>query len=214
MYSVGDALPVSQLDPGAFLLVGPAMSGKYQLLLDILAAGFESGDAGLFVTTNEGAPSLFSDVESEIGAVPETLRVVDCISEQGGGTTDYPDEQVEYVTSPGDLTGIGIGTSEQLRRFAEADAERVRICFHTLSTLLMYSEIETVFRFVHVLTGRVDSIGALGLFAIDPTTHPEGDINTLKQLFDGMIELREGEDGPEARVLGVPEAADEWSSIQ
>ena len=209
MYSVGDTLPVEDLEPGTYLLSGPAMSGKYDLLLSLVTEGIEAGDGALFVTTNEDADGVIGDVEERLGGLPENLRLVDCVSErQGGGS--LPADRVEYVSSPADLTGIGIGVSEQLRRFADADVERTRLAFYSLSTLLMYAELETVFRFLHVLTGRVDSIGGVGVFTIDPTTHDESTVNTLKQLFDGMIEVRDGGDGRELRLVGFGEASTEW----
>jgi hypothetical protein len=58
----------------------------------------------------------------------------------------------------------------------------------------MYSDLQTVFRFLHVFTGRVQSVDGLGLFAIDDSAHDERTMNTLKQLFDGIVRTRE--DGP------------------
>ena len=212
MYSVGDSLPVDDLDPGTFLLSAPAMSGKYDLLLSLVAEGIEAGDGCLFVSTNEDAADVIGDVESRLGRHPETLRLVDSVTErQGGGS--LPAERVEYVSSPADLTGLGIAVSEQLRRIVESDAERTRLAFYSLSTLLMYAELETVFRFLHVLTGRVDSVDGLGVFAIDPSTHDESTVNTLKQLFDGMIELRDGAGGREIRLVGVEESPTEWAPL-
>lgn len=209
MFPVGDSLPVGELQAGSYLLAGPAMSGKYELLLDFVAEGVEQGDAILFVTTNESAGPILEDIEDRVGNLPEQLRIVDCVAERQGSEGGYPPERVEYVSSPGDLTGIGIGVSEQLRRFGASDAEHTRICFYSLSTLLIYAELETVFRFLHVLSGRVDSIGALGLFALDPTTHDESTVNTLRQLFDGLIEVKlDGEH--QARLLGVPGGSGEW----
>jgi len=209
MYSVGDSLPVEDLAPGTYLLAGPAMSGKYDLLLSLMAEGIEAGDGALFVTTNDDAGGVIDDIEDRVGDLPENVRLVDCVSErQGAGS--LPSDRVEYVSSPADLTGIGIGVSEQLRRLANSDVERTRMAFYSLSTLLMYADLETVFRFLHVLTGRVDGIGGIGVFAIDPTTHDEGTINTLKQLFDGMIELRDGSDGRELRLVGIGEDSTGW----
>jgi len=62
---------------------------------------------------------------------------------------------------------------------------------HSLSTLLMYSDLETVFRFLHVFTGRIQSVDGLGLFCIDSTAHEDQTTNTLTQLFDGIVELSE-----------------------
>jgi hypothetical protein len=55
----------------------------------------------------------------------------------------------------------------------------------------MYSDLQTVFRFLHVFTGRVQSVDGLGLFSIDSTAHDDQAMNTLKQLFDGIIEVPE-----------------------
>ena len=209
MYSVGDTLPVEDLEPGTYLLAGPAMSGKYDLLLSLITEGIEGGDGALFVTTNDDASGVIGDIEERVGELPGNVRLVDCVTErQGAGS--LPADRVEYVSSPADLTGIGIGVSEQLRRFAHSDVERTRVAFYSLSTLLMYADLETVFRFLHVLTGRVDSIDGIGVFAIDPTTHDESTINTLKQLFDGMIELRDGNDGREVRLVGIGEGSTDW----
>jgi len=211
MYDVGDTLPLDELDPSTILVSGPVMSGKYQLLLDFLVEGVEDGDGSLLVTTNEDADGVFEDLEAEGVRNVDSFRLVDCVSEQQSANDQYPPERVEYVNSPGDLTGLGIGVSEQLRRFFEADTTRVRIGFHSLSTLLMYCDIETVFRFLHVLTGRIDDADGVGLFMIDPTTHEEGTVNTLKQLFDGAIELRSTEDGDtEIRFRGIDDAPSVW----
>ena len=50
MYPVGDTLPIDHLPPGAYLLSGPAMSGKYDLLVSVLSAGVADGDGILIVT--------------------------------------------------------------------------------------------------------------------------------------------------------------------
>jgi len=214
MYDAGDSLPVDELPSGSLLVSGPAMSGKHELLLDFLVEGADLGDGSLFITTNDSASSIIADFDERIKGEPDNLRLVDCVSEQQSVTERFPEERVEYVNSPGDMTGVGIGVSEQLRRFSESNVDRTRIGFDSLSTLLMYSDVETVFRFLHVLTGRVDDVSAVGLFTIDPTTHDAETVNTLKQLFDGVIELRNGEAGPEVRFVGLPDTPEGWTSLE
>ncbi|HKJ58876.1 MAG TPA: hypothetical protein VKA37_06585, partial [Halobacteriales archaeon] len=82
MYSVGDSLPVEDLAPGTYLLAGPAMSGKYDLLLSLMAEGIEAGDGALFVTTNDDAGGVIDDIEDRVGDLPENVRLVDCVSER------------------------------------------------------------------------------------------------------------------------------------
>ena len=213
MYPVGETLPIDQLPSGAYMLSGPAMSGKYELLMSALSAGVEDGDGILLVTTNRDAASIIGDFEERVGRVPTNLYIVDAVSEQQTSSGHLPPERVKHVSSPGDLTGIGIAVSEHIQQLVAAEAQRTRLGFYSLSTLLMYADIEGVFRFLHVLTGRVTSINGLGLFAIDPTTHDESTINTLKQLFDGMIEVRGDGESREVRIVGVPDASAEWQTV-
>lgn len=210
MYVVRDSLPVGQLAPGSYLLSGPAMSGKRELMLDIVIEGLSRHEGGLAVTTNQGATGVIDSLTTKLGHAPENLGIVDCVSEQRDAARSLPAGRVEHVSSPGDLTGIGIAVSEQLRRFSQTDIRQIRVGFYSLSALLMYADLETVFRFVHVLCGRIDSIDGLGLFAIDPTTHEESTVNTLKQLFEGMVELRETDTHREVRLLGVSDASPTW----
>jgi len=77
----------------------------------------------------------------------------------------------------------------------------------------MYSNLQTVFRFLHVFTGRVQSADALGIFVIDSTAHDQQTMSTLKQLFDGQVELREADgSGSEIRVRGVGTQTD-WKPM-
>ena len=214
MHDPGDAFPVDGLPLGSILVSAPAMTGKYELLLQFIAEGGRHGDGGLFVTTNESARSVLSEIEETAGGTLPLLRMVDCVSEQQSIEGQFPEERVEYVNSPGDVTGVGIGISEQLRRFSEDGTEHTRIAFHPLSTLLLYSDVETVFRFLHVLRGRIDEVGAIGLFTIDPTTHKEETVNTVKQVFDGAIEIRDAEAGREMRIVGLPNTPEGWISLE
>lgn len=209
MYLVRDSLPVEQLNEGSYLLSGPAMSGKYELLLDLLASGLRHDDGVLVVSTNHSAPSMYEDLQDILQSPPDQCRFVDCVSDSPENNAPIPESYVKHVSSPGDLTGIGIGVSEQLNQLVESDTDSIRVGFHSLSTLLMYAELETVFRFVHVLSGRIDSIDGIGFFVIDPTTHEESTVNTLKQLFDGMIEIRD-DAGREIRFAGIPNTPSGW----
>jgi hypothetical protein len=110
---------------------------------------------------------------------------------------------VKYTSSPVDMTGIGIKLSETLESFYQGHGvDRTRVMVHSLSTLLMYSDLQTVFRFLHVFTGRIQSVDGLGLFCIDSTAHDDRTMNTLKQLFDGIVTTEEGAD-PSIRLPGT-----------
>jgi KaiC/GvpD/RAD55 family RecA-like ATPase len=101
------------------------------------------------------------------------------------------------------MTGIGNEFSELLEEFhADRGLERNRVLFHSITALLLYSNPETVFRFLHVFTGRIRSVGGLGVFVIESTAHDDQTMGTIQQLFDGVIEVTENAE-PEMRLPGV-----------
>jgi hypothetical protein len=137
------------------------------------------------------------------------LRLIDCVSSQGGN--DAVTDIVRTVNSPGDLTGIGIEFSEVARNAEAEQIDRLRIAFDSLSPLLMYVELQRLFRFLHVFTSQIQSRNWLGLFAIDPDSHEEQVVNTLSQLFDGMLQIRVPESGGrEVRARGFTESPTNW----
>ncbi|QCJ48175.1 MULTISPECIES: RAD55 family ATPase [Haloprofundus] len=188
MYDLSPALD-GAVDPGTNLLVtGPPLTGKRALTLDILAAGADAGDGSIFVTTKDSAARVLDEFGDRAVYEDRPVAVVDCVTRQRGVGDVRDDGRVKYTSSPVDMTGIGIKLSEFLQTFyADQHVERNRIGVHSLSTLLMYSNLQTVFRFLHVFTGRIQSVDGLGLFCIDSTVHDDRTLNTLKQLFDGIV---------------------------
>jgi KaiC/GvpD/RAD55 family RecA-like ATPase len=192
MYDLGPVLD-ARVDSGTnLLLTGPPLSGKRSLAMDVLAEGSKAGEGAIIVTTKDSGERVLENYAGRLGHDEGPVAVVDCVTKQQGVGSPVDDDRIRYASSPVDMTGIGIQLSEFLQEFyQERGIEQNRVMLYSLSTLLMYSDLQTVFRFLHVFTGRIQSIGALGLFAIDSTAHDEKTVNTLKQLFDGVVELSE-----------------------
>ena len=206
MYSLPERFGGSELTAGTSLLVtGPPMTGKRRVGLDVLANGAAIGDGAIVVTTKDDAERVLDEYRSLAGdADPESadIGVVDCVSRQQG-VDELPDARISYVSSPEDMTGIGIKFSELLEEFhANRGLERNRVLFHSITALLLYSNSETVFRFLHVFTGRIRSVGGLGVFVIESTVHDDQTMGTIQQLFDGVIEVAD-ETEPDMRLPGV-----------
>jgi KaiC/GvpD/RAD55 family RecA-like ATPase len=214
MYELGAAFSGIEVEEGTNLLVeGPPMSGKRDLGFRILADGVQNGEGAIVVTTKDGADRVVTDFADVSGAPDATVGVVDCVTKQQGMGDRRESDLVRYASSPNDLTGIGIELSELLRAlYEQRDVTRNRILLHSLSTLLMYSDLQTVFRFMHVFTGRVQSADALGVFVVDSTAHDEQTVSTLKQLFDGVISIEEHDEGFRTRLLGVGDD-DTWREL-
>lgn len=215
MYELGEVFPETSVDPGTNLLVsGPPMTGKREYALEILADGVRANEGAIVVTTKDDASQVRDDFIELTGHDDPLVGVVDCVTRQQGTPTLQDHDLVRYASSPVDLTGIGIELSELLREFyEERGVTKNRVLMHSLSTLLMYSNLQTVFRFLHVFTGRVQSADALGLFVIDDTGHDQQTMSTLKQLFDGAIDVREEGNTRQARLVGI-KGGSEWRDMQ
>lgn len=106
----------------------------------------------------------------------------------GTGTVSAGGVSATSVSSPDDLTGLGIKVSECLSSWADDDADAV-VCFRSLTTLLQYGSLQRVFRFLHLLTRRIESFGVHAHFHIDPDAHDRREMATLRNLFDRVYQL-------------------------
>jgi KaiC/GvpD/RAD55 family RecA-like ATPase len=218
MYDLSDVLDtdaVSSVRPGTSVLIaGPAMTGKENLAKDILADGSRRGEGALVVSTSDGAENVVADYRDRVVGVDNLqLGVVDCRAEGGGELESRDGLYVHHVSSPGDLTGIGIGITKALESLHGAGADRGRMALMSLSTMLTYTDRETVFKFCHVLSSRLDAAGYLGVFTIDTGAHDEQTLQVIKQAFDGLVEIRDGDAGREARVLGLTDGPTAWAAL-
>jgi hypothetical protein len=205
-------IDAAAIDPGETLLIaGPAMTAKRRLVLDVLAG---RGDrAAAVVTTRKSASTIEREFGETVDPAAWRFRVIDCVSRQHSRGRVADTEEVRYVSSAGDLTGAGIKLSGVLQEFYhDPDVEVAGIGLHTLSAMLMYADVRRVYQFVHVITGRIDSSGFVGAFALDTVPGDTEAMDRLAGLFDGMIEVRDEPDRS-LRGRGTDAAPDEWTAF-
>ena len=219
MYDLTGVLDFEELSavrPGSSILIaGPAMTGKEDLALEMLADGSRQGQGALVFTTGDRAENVISDYRERVPDLDESkLAVVDCRGESSRSSERTPGGSFVYhLSSPGEITGMGIGITNCLESLANSGAESGRFAFTSLSTVLTYTDQKTVFKLCYVLSSKFDTADYLGLFTIDSGAHDDQTLQVIKQAFDGMIEIREGEDGREARVLGLAGQPSDWQPI-
>lgn len=214
MYKVDGALPpelAKEVEPGSNLLVsGPPMTGKRRLTMRLLARGARDGEGAVIVSTRNPVDKLANNYQELLGGTNQQCWFVDCVNSEENGPSN-----VRYVTSPSDLTGIGIEFSEIANAANETGVPRLRVGFDSLSPLLMYADLQRAFRFLHVFTSQIQSRNWLGLFVLDPESHDDQAVNTIRQLFDGLIELRVDDDGGRrARVRAGDDGPTQWVTLE
>ncbi len=194
------------------MLIGPPMSGKETILYNIVYYGAAKNDnAVITVTTRESAAHILEWFKEHKLSLPASrVGIVDCVTRTLGGTAAET-ENIKIASSPVDLTGIGVKISQFFEEFfMKKNLRKIQLHINSLSTILMYSNIQTVFRFLHVFTGRIKAAGALGIYVIESGMHDEQSIATLKQLFDGMIEIKLEKDRNFIRVVGLSSKPTPW----
>ena len=181
------------------LLLSPAMDGSggeacASLLsaapadrADVLSVTFnDSPDARIERWSASGGPTAAANLGFLV--VGEEVRSAAAAAPVGGGpSVREPGPTVESITNPGDLTGIGIKVGGFLDDWTE-EGHQLLVCFHTLTTFLQYTDLRSVYQFVHALTGRVRAAGGQAHYHLDPTAHDQRTVNTLMGLFDAVVE--------------------------
>jgi hypothetical protein len=99
---------------------------------------------------------------------------------------------VTRVGDPSDLTRLGITVS---RLLAESDGEEPPVaCVHSLTELLQYVDRRRLFRFLHLLKNRIDSVEANAHYHMDPSAHDPQVVSVFESLFDVVVRVEENGD--------------------
>ena len=120
-----------------------------------------------------------------IGERTRSAAVTSSTAEQTLGSAT-----LQVVPDPADLARIGMVVNDCLEEWADGDTRTV-VCYHSLSDLLEHADLQTAFRFLHVLTGRIAAADARAHFHLDPATQDPETVGTLSMLFDEVVEVGE-----------------------
>lgn len=137
-----------------------------------------------------------------------------CRARTRNGGRDLVHATTETVSSPGDLTGLSIGTAKLSEQFAQHGITDVRHGLISVSTLLQYISSQTVFKFLHIYTKRIAETGGLGIYTLSTDSPDDQLVNTTVGQFDGVVELRETDAGDvEYRIRGFGRKPTKWASL-
>ena len=167
----------------------------------------------------ESCTSLLVDgaAEPNVVFVTFTRQASECVDQLDGADVgdigvitvgDSPaldDESVttDSVSTPSDLTGLGIGVGRFLSEFETP----LFVCFDSLTAMLQYVDVKTAYEFLHAITGQVHAAGARAHFHIDPSAHDDRDVEALTSLFDARVSL--ADDDHEIHTRDLLESAEQ-----
>ena len=151
----------------------------------------------LSVTFVPSAEDRLNVWQKHAGELPANTRIISVGDFTRSATarstgSDFPEApfQIDTVSDPSDIAELGIRVSEHLSAW-EGNQNQTIMCFHSLTPLLQNADLLAVFRFLHVLSGRLSSAGAISHYHMDPSAHDEQTLRTIAPLFDVVIEVSE-----------------------
>ncbi|PSP81583.1 hypothetical protein BRC81_01105 [Halobacteriales archaeon QS_1_68_20] len=175
--------------------------------------------------TGEGVDGSDADSGPDAENLPAAIEGIDAAADDFGlGTEHIAGDHVdgskadsgvtiERVSSVSDLSSLGIKFSILHENLSNHGYDPVLTGFISTSTVLEeVGDVRTVFRFLMLASGRIKSADGLGVFPIDASAHDEVTVRTIREAFDGGIEIREADDGDlEFRTHGLPDQPEEWT---
>jgi len=213
-YDLTDVVPIDALAEvsagSSYLVVASQNDLTENLTVDLLAAGASRGEGALAITTEKSGEAIEGSIRRKGAAAAEHVVVVDAQA----GTRDIDPAgraSQQCITSPQDLTDIGLCVTNVTRGFHEQGVERARIGLLSLTEIFSYTGTETVFKFCNTATGRIANDDQVGFFTINSEVQDETGLATIRRVFDGTIELR-AEGGREARLV-TPDRETDWVAL-
>ncbi|MEA2054134.1 MAG: RAD55 family ATPase [Candidatus Thermoplasmatota archaeon] len=189
------------------LLYSPPFIGRETILKRFVLSGLEEGEPVIFVLTD----TSFSEMKKEMEKLDKKfleyendgkVKYIDVYSK--GVELEESGANVTFVDSPINREKITASIISTEKEFTQR-YERHRLIFDSISTLIVYSDAKAVFRFLQVISGACKRLGATSVFSMTRGMHEEIEVQTIKHLMDGVIEMREEGSRMQLRVQGCGE---------
>jgi hypothetical protein len=197
------------------LILAPPMS--YGDLLAYSLIKPLEGEYAIVLSTNERAAEVI-DFFKLSGTDKRFIGVIDAITKSSSPSiADTP--RLMFVSSPTDLTGIGIKFSSMIEtifegEFSEGEAglfpPPIRFCLNSISTLLMYRRLEVLYQFLHVFTAKLKKIEGIGVYLLNSESFDEKTLSMIKQLMTCVIDVKVDQNISSMRIQGIRGVTGEW----
>ncbi len=175
--------------PSNVLIMGDVWSSKRELGMTMLSAGLQNNEAAICISAISSAEETRAQW-FDFGLNPNLehqgrVKFVDCYSKMiGANVSDTP--TIKRVPSIIDYTKLAMTVNELCAGYLSKNIA-VRVLFDSLSTLLIYSSLQTVMRFLHIFLGQLRKQNVLGFLIVEEGTHDLLTLNQLKSFSNGAI---------------------------
>jgi KaiC/GvpD/RAD55 family RecA-like ATPase len=189
------------------LLYAAPFIGKDIIMKYYALAGLQNGEPVIFVLTDRS----FMDMKKEMDQLDDDyaayedegmVRYIDVYSKSV--ELDETGPHVTFVDSPVNREQITASIIKAEKAFTQ-EYEQHRLILDSLSTLIVYADAKAVFRFLQVVSGTCQRMGSTSIFTMTRGMHEELEVQTIKHLMDGVIEMKEEGARMQIRAQGCGE---------
>ncbi len=188
-------------NPSTVAIIGPSGMEKLAFAFHFVSAGIQAGEKVLYITTDR-TPDELEKLAGEWGMTikSDLVKYLDCYSSTiSAQAPPMPNPNVVHISGPGALNELSLSLNEALEQM---QARRLRVVFHSLSTLSVHSQQDSLFKFLSLVDGRLKKADATTLLLVDEGMHDEKFLTMLRHAVDEefLIKVSEG-----AKVVSSPE---------
>lgn len=144
----------------------------------------------LFVTATGTVGEQLPVVHSTDNRIRGETAIVEVGSSQLDSPSDTSHEADIYkqISCPENLTKLGVVITHILSQWQTTRRPTV-LGFHTLTLIHRYIGTDSLFRFLRIITSRLESTDSTGYYHIDPEKHDLQMIESLDSSFDLVVDI-------------------------
>lgn len=177
--------PLQDIEDQEIYLIMASATEIRKKNLELIRVLLEKGNDVLVITANQPYDVLKKDYQ--MNDIPmEKVYIVDTVTKYAMGHDHEPVENCRFVSTPSDMTAIGIAVTESLK---ELKGRKVSLIFDSINAMLIYISSRNITRFVHFVTSKLRLMGFSGIFlAVEKGIDPDVLVQ-LTTLVDNIIDF-------------------------
>ena len=137
-----------------------------------------------------------ANVLERIRDTDRAVYVLDATPQGCPATEAETDLTVETVSSPSNLTDVGVALDKLCSAMEPGDGRPV-CWFPSLTALLQYVDRQRGYRFLNAMSNRLSSVDAFAHYHLDAGAHDDRTVDTFASLMDAVVSPTD--DGVEIR---------------
>ena len=185
---IGEGFPIGS----CVLLITPPMIESNLFCMEFIYRGILNKEPGMIITMDHSPEDMKIKAlkygwNMSRGEQAKILKWVDGYSINANKDVKSSDT-IKRISGSIALSDLTIGMSQIQREYHQV-SDHYRFIFDSLSTLFIYNDATTIYRFLRVIISKLRASGGVGFFTLGEKMHDQQIEMTLRHMMDGTIEL-------------------------